>query len=79
MVSLSFRATRRCLIVFFLPWNEHVYSNLITKSLKTITEPLGIWDNYLDVMGVGVVVISPVSTGLVFGLIGTMPVVDLGL
>ena len=49
--------------------------------LNTFAEPFGIGDNYVDVKGVGVIVIAVilVSIGLVFGLNGTMPMVDLSL
>ena len=56
-------------------------SNFITDILKTFTEPFDIEENYVDVMGIGViaVVVILVSIGLVQGLNCTMPMVDLGL
>ena len=56
-----------------------MYANFVTDILNTFTEPFSIWDCYIDDAVVGVVVISQVSVGLVLGLNGTLPVVDLGL
>ena len=44
--------------VSFLEMN--LYSNFITDILKTYTEPFSIGANFVDVIGVGGVVISPV-------------------
>ena len=59
----------------------NLYSNFITNIIKMFTKPFGIGDNYVDVMGVGIVIVIAglVSNGLVLGLIVTKPVVDLGL
>ena len=53
-----------------------MYPNFIMHIPKTLIDLFSIRDNYVDVV---VVVISPVSIGLVLGLNDTMPVVDLGL
>ena len=77
VLSLSLGATRRFLISVS-SLKIHLYFNFVTNTLETFTNSLGVGEVYVDVSVVVIVinVISPVSPGIVLGLISAEPVVD---